>query len=197
MKRLPVDLDELAFAFEHDDSGCDDEYWFDTGTGKMVFVSSDLGDDQEARDQIGEDSSGRFVRISSIDWRDQFRIVRDFVKTLPAGRERDDLESSPPGPGPFSRFEASFDDAEVLERWSAFRNEAVRRSVIAWLAALGIQSEGVEESESEALEAEGVGAESDEGTFNETSDEMPRREETGEGGMDFQDQLELPISDQE
>jgi uncharacterized protein len=182
MKKLPVDLDELALALESNDSGFDlAVYWFDTGTGEVLFVSNDLEEDQELRDQIAEDASDRFVRVGSIDSRTGFRMMEDFVRTLPASRVRDKLESSLHGPRPFRRFEDSVNDENVREQWYSFRNEAVRRSAIAWLADLGIQAEGVEDSESVATELEAVGPETEE----EISDE------------DFQDLLELPISDEE
>ena len=184
MKKLPVDLDELALALETNDSGYDlASYWFDTGTGDVLFVSTDLEEDQELREQIGEDASGRFVRIGSIDSRAGFRMMEDFVRTLPASRVRDKLESSLHGPRPFRRFEDSVNDEDVREQWYAFRDEAVRRSAIAWLADLGIQAEGVEDCESVATELKVVGVEND--------------EEISDKEVDFQDLLELPISDEE
>ena len=184
MKKLPVDLDELALALETNDSGYDlAAYWFDTGTGDVLFVSDDLEEDQELRDQIGEDASGRFVKIGSIDSRAGFRMMEDFVRTLPASRVRDKLETSLHGPRPFRRFEDSVNDENVREQWYAFRDEAVRRSAIAWLADLGIQAEGVEDSESLATELDVVGVEND--------------EEISDKEVDFQDLLELPISDEE
>ena len=184
MKKLPVDLDELALALETNDSGYDlAAYWFDTRTGDVLFVSNDLEEDQELRDQIGEDASGRFVRIGSIDSRTGFRMMEDFVRTLPASRVRDKLESSLHGPRPFRRFEDSVNDENLREQWYAFRDEAVRRSAIAWLADLGIQAEGVEDSESVATEFKVVGVEND--------------EEISDKEVDFQDLLELPISDEE
>jgi uncharacterized protein len=184
MKKLPVDLDELALALETNDSGYDlAAYWFDTGTGDVLFVSDDLEEDQELRDQIGEDASGRFVKIGSIDSRAGFRMMEDFVRTLPASRVRDKLETSLHGPRPFRRFEDSVNDENVREQWYAFRDEAVRRSAIAWLADLGIQAEGVGDSESLATELDVVGVEND--------------EEISDKEADFQDLLELPISDEE
>ena len=184
MKKLPVDLDELALALETNDSGYDlAAYWFDTGTGDVLFVSDDLEEDQELRDQIGEDASGRFVKIGSIDSRAGFRMMEDFVRTLPASRVRDKLETSLHGPRPFRRFEDSVNDENVREQWYAFRDEAVRRSAIAWLADLGIQAEGVEDSESLATELDVVGVEND--------------EEISDKEADFQDLFELPISDEE
>jgi hypothetical protein len=142
MKKLPVDLDELALALESNDSGYDlGVYWFDTSTGDVLFVSSDLEEDEELRDQIAENAPGRFVRIDSIDSRAEFRMMEDFVRTLPPGQARDTLESSLRGPRPFRQFKDSLNDKKVRERWFAFRREAVRHSAITWLAELGIRAE--------------------------------------------------------
>ncbi len=125
---------------EHNDSGYDlAAYWFDTGTGDVLFVSSDLEEDQELREQIGKNASGRFVRIGSIDSRDGFRMMEDFVRTLPAGQVRDNLESSLHAPRPFRRFEDSLNEEKVREQWFAFRNEAVRRSAVPGLRISGFR----------------------------------------------------------
>jgi len=198
MKKLPVDLDELALALESNDSGYDlAAYWFDTATGDVLFVSSELEEDQELRDQIREDASGRFVRVGSIDSRAGFRMMEDFVRTLAAGRVRDKLESSLHGPRPFRRFKDSLNEEEVREQWFAFHDEAVRRAAIAWLADLGFQAEGVEESESVTTELEAVKAERGERTFVDASEVSPGEQGISDEEIDFQDPLELPISDEE
>jgi yecA family protein len=198
MKKLPVDLDELALALERNDSGYDlGAYWFDTRTGDVLFVSSDLEEDEELRDQIAEDAPGRFVRIDSIDSRAEFRMMEDFVRTLLPGEARDTLESSLRGPRPFRQFKDSLNDKKVRERWFAFRREAVRRSAIAWLAELGIRAEGVEDSESVETRLEAVGAENDERAFDEASEVSLGEQEIGDEEIDAQDPFELPISDEE
>ena len=202
MKELPVDLDKLALALESNDSGYDlGAYWFDTWTGDVRFVSSDLEEDEELRDQIAEDAPGRFVRVDSIGSRTGFRMMEDFVRTLPSGRARDALESSLRGPRPFRQFKDSLDDKKVRERWFAFRREAVRRSAIAWLAELGIRAEGVEDSESVETGLDAVGAENDERTFDDASEAVLGEQEIGDEEsdeeIDAQDPIELPISDEE
>jgi yecA family protein len=202
MKTLPVDLDELALALEGNDPGYDlGAYWFDTSTGDVLFVSSDLEEDEELRDQIAEDAPGRFVRVNAIDSRTAFRMMEDFVGTLPAGRARDTLESSLGGPRPFGQFKDSLTDKKVRERWFAFRHEAVRRSAIAWLAELGIRAEGVEDSESGGAGLNAVEAENDERTFDGASEvsleEQEIDDEESDEEIDAEDPLELPISDEE
>lgn len=198
MKKLPVDLDELVLALESNDSGCDlGAYWFDTWTGDVLFVSSDLEEDEELRDQIAEDAPGRFVRVDSIDSRAGFRMMEDFVRTLPTGQVRETLEFSLRGPRPFRQFKDSLNDKKVRERWFAFRREAVRRSAIAWLAELGIEAEGVEDSESVETTLDAVGAENDERTFDDASEVSLGEQEVGDEEIDAQDPLELPISDEE
>jgi yecA family protein len=197
MKKLPVDLDELALAFEHDNSGFDASYWFDTLTGDVLFVCRDLDEDQELRDRIDGDASARFVRVGSIDSRQGFRMMEDFVRLLPAGQERDKLQSSLHGPRPFRRFEDSLNDGKIREQWLAFRNQAFRRSAIAWLADLGIQAEGVEDSESGATGSGGLGVEkNDEGTLDDNSEVSPGEEETADEEI-YQEPLRMPISDEE
>jgi yecA family protein len=202
MKELPVDLDKLALALESNDSGYDlGAYWLDTSTGDVVFVSSDLEEDEQLRDQIADDAARRFVRVNAIDSRTAFRMMEDFVETLPAGRARDTLESSLRGSRPFRQFKDSLDDKKVRERWFAFRREAVRRSAIAWLAELGIRAEGVEDAESVETGLNAVGAENDERTFDGASEaslgEQEIDGEENDEGIDAQDPLELPISDEE
>jgi yecA family protein len=198
MKKLPVDLDELALALESNDSGCDlGVYWFDTSTGDVLFVSNDLEEDEELRDQIAENTPGRFVRIDSIGSRAELRMMEDFVRTLPPGQARDTLEFSLRGPRPFRQFQDSLNDKKVRERWFAFRREAVRRSAIAWLAELGIRAEGVEDSEGAETRLEAVGAENDERNFYGASEVSLGEQAIGDEEIDAQDPLELPISDEE
>jgi yecA family protein len=198
MRKLPVDLDELALALEGDDFGSDAAYWFDTVTGDVLFVSSDLEEDQELRAQVGDGFPGRFVRIDSIGTREVFRMMENFVRILPAGQVRDNLESSLRGPRPFRRFKDSLTDGKAREQWFAFRNKAFRHSAIAWLAALGIQPGGAEDSKTGETEFERLGVEeNDERTFEDNSEVSSGKEEIGDEEIDFQDQLGLPISDEE
>ena len=61
MRKLRVDLEKLATALEHYDGGLGlNENWFDNMTGAVLFVTTDLEEDKELRDQIAEDVTDRF-----------------------------------------------------------------------------------------------------------------------------------------
>jgi uncharacterized protein len=197
MRKLPVDLDQLTTALEHDESLGLSEYWLDTMTGAVLFVSTDLAEDKELRDQIEEDVADRFVRIDPIDSRDQFQVMEDFVRSLPATPVRERLELALAGRKPFGRFKDSLGNEEVRKQWFAFHDEAVRHYAITWLADLGIQPEGVEVPECSAPEFELLERE-DDSTFEDSREELLDEEETGEKeDIELLDSLELPLSDEE
>ena len=112
MRKLPVDLEELATALEHYDGGLGlNEYWFDNMTGAVLFVTTDLEEDKETRDQIAGAVADRFVRIDPIDSHDGFQVMEEFIRSLPASPVRERLEWSLDGPKPFRRFKDSLGDA--------------------------------------------------------------------------------------
>jgi len=201
MRKLPVDLDELAFALEHYDGHLGlTEYWFDTMTGAVLFVTTDLEEDKELRDQIAQDVADRFVRIDPIDSHDEFQVMEEFVQSLPASPVRERLEWSLDGPKPFRRFKDSLGDEETRKRWFAFRDEALRQYAIKWLADLGVQPEGVEVSERLATEFQ-VLKRGEESIFEDRMELLDDEEEAEEEGDDedteLSDSLELPLSDEE
>jgi uncharacterized protein len=196
MRKLPVDLIKLTDALEYDDSLGLSEYWFDTVTGAVLFVTTDLEEDKELRDQIVENVANRFASIDPIDSRDQFQIMEDFVRSLPATPVRERLESALAGRKPFRRFKDSLGDEEVRKRWFAFHDEAVRQYAIAWLEDRGIQPEGVEVPQRLATEFEVLEAE-DESDFEDSLNKLLDEEETGDEDIEGLDVLELPLSDEE
>ena len=196
MRRLPVDLIKLTDALEYDDSLGLSEYWFDTVTGAVLFVTTDLEEDKELRDQIVENVADRFASIDPIDSRDQFQIMEDFVRSLPATPVRERLESALAGRKPFRRFKDSLGDEEVRKRWFAFHDEAVRQYAIAWLEDRGIQPEGVEVPERSVTEFEVLEPE-DKMAFEDSLDELLDEEETGDEDIEALDPFGWPLSDEE
>jgi hypothetical protein len=136
MKNLPVDLSELQIALESHDGGLGlHTYWFDTETGEVIFLTEDLEEQDELRQQIEEDTDNRFVEIEG------FRIMENFVQTLPRSRIREKLEWSLGGPKPFRRFkDAIRENRAVLEKWYKFHDAALAHYAVEWLAELSIQS---------------------------------------------------------
>ena len=135
MKDLPVNLSELQIALESHDGGLGlHTYWFDTQTGQVIFLTEDLEEQDELREQIEEDTDNRFVEIEPLPSHDGFRIMENFVRTLPPSRTREKLECSLGGPKPFRRFkDAVRENRKVLEKWYKFSfasDRPFRRSII-------------------------------------------------------------------
>ena len=141
MKKSPIDLSELQLALESNDGGLGlHTYWFDTRTGDVIFLTEDLEEQDELREQIEENSDNRFVQIEPIASHDGFRIMEDFVQALPQTRIREKLEWSLNGPKPFRRFkDALHENQAVREQWHKFYDEALAGYAIGWLAELDIQ----------------------------------------------------------
>ena len=141
MKRLPVDLGELQLALEDYDGGLGlHTYWFDRQTGEVIFLTEDLEEQDELREQIEEDIDDRFVQIEPIDSHDGFRIMQDFVETMRPSRLREKLEWSLSGPKPFRRFkDALYENKAVQKQWHKFHDEALACYAIEWLAELDIE----------------------------------------------------------
>ena len=141
MKKLPVNLGDLELALEDHASGLElHSYWLDTETGEVIFLTEDLEEQDELREQVEENSTGRFVQIEPIDSHEGFRVMADFVATLPPTRLREKLERCLNGPKPFRRFkDALYEDKAVQERWYQFHGQATERTAIEWLGTLGIE----------------------------------------------------------
>jgi ubiquinone/menaquinone biosynthesis C-methylase UbiE len=141
MKKLLVDLAELQVAFENYDGGLGvHAYWFDTQTGELILLAEDLAEQDALRKQIEEEAGERFVSIAPIPSYRGFRIMEDFVQTLPQSRTRERLEWSLNGPKPFRRFkDALYENKAARDRWHKFHNNALERYAIEWLAELGIE----------------------------------------------------------
>jgi hypothetical protein len=64
MRNLPVDLSELELAFESRGADLDlHANWFDTQTGEVIFLTEDLEEQDEVRQQAEEDTGERFIPI--------------------------------------------------------------------------------------------------------------------------------------
>lgn len=144
MKELPVNIGDLETALEdHDGELGLHSYWFDTQTGEVIFLTDDLEEDDEVRERIEQGATERFVRIEPIDPHEAFRVMADFVATLPSNRFRVQLERCLSSKKPFRRFkDALHDNKQVQDRWYKFNNEAVERYALEWLANLGIEPLG-------------------------------------------------------
>ena len=140
MKKSPINLGELETALEDQNELELHSYWLDTETGEVIFLTDDLDEQDELREQIEENAAGRFVSIEPIDSHEGFRVMTDFVDALPPTRLREKLERALNSPKPFRRFkDALYENKAIQEKWYEFHDKAVERFALEWLADLGIE----------------------------------------------------------
>jgi hypothetical protein len=161
MKKLKVDIDEIAFIMETSDE-FDSVTLFDTETGEIVSIPNELmsaveSNDEEAlqclpdreRDLIGtaesivNDESGRYVDIPRKPSYEAYDLMVEFASSVTNKHLREKLEIALDGKGAFSRFKNVISDyPEEEKKWFMFKDKRMREDVMEWLHELGIEPIG-------------------------------------------------------
>lgn len=158
MKKLKVDLDEIAFTMETSDE-FEGITLFDTETGAIVSVPNELmsaveSNDEEAlqdlpdwekelietAESIISNESGRYVDIPRKPSFEAYNLMVEFTNTVKNRPLREKLNIALDGKGAFRRFKNVISDyPEEEKRWFAFKDKRMRDEVIEWLNNLGIE----------------------------------------------------------
>ena len=158
MKKLKVDINELAFTMEISDE-FDNAIFFDTETGEVVSIPNELmsaveSDDDEAlqdlpdwekdlieiAENIVRDESGRYVDIPRKPSSEAYDLMVEFARSVTNSNLKEKLEIALDGKGAFRRFKnviSDYPDEEM--RWFAFKDKRMHEEVIEWLNDLGIE----------------------------------------------------------
>lgn len=172
MRKLKVDLEEVALAFEQ--FSLEIKHYLDTETGQVVSISDEMRRElEDIYEEIGDEGEypqafsealqrsempdwmkegvqaayqvecgygTRYLRIPQADSREGYHDMEDFIGTVRNERLREKLEVAIQGQGAFRRFKDVLASApDERERWFAFKDERVRRRVLEWLEAEGIE----------------------------------------------------------
>ena len=120
-------------------------YYLDTQTGEVLIISEEFREDDPRTAEIAEEVGIRFLRIEPMASHEGYRIMEDFVRSLPPSRVREKLEWSLEGPKPFRRFKTALrEDDEVRKEWFDFHKARMSKRAIEWLADHDIRPEGGE-----------------------------------------------------
>jgi hypothetical protein len=158
MKKLKVDIDEIAFIMETSDE-FESITLFDTETGEIVSIPNELmsaveSDDEEAmqdlpdweKDLIGTAESlvnnegGRYVDIPRKPSYEAYNLMVEFTGSVKNKRLKEKLEIALDGKGAFSRFKNVITDyPDEEKKWFALKDKKMRDEVIEWLNYLGIE----------------------------------------------------------
>jgi hypothetical protein len=118
-----------------------DEYthnFLDKTTEEIVWVSDmamNMKEQEKAYDTL--DAHG-FYRLPEQRDIHEYRVMEDFISSLPAGVARDCLSTAIHGKGAFRRFKDSVIRLGLDQRWYQWRDEAYKRKAIEWCEENGI-----------------------------------------------------------
>lgn len=142
LRILKIDFEELLLALEGfgEPLGEPIEHYLDTETGEIIPLHDDFDDAAELRERIDADLGDRYRSIEPMESHESFRIMENFVASMPASRLKTRLFDSLSGHKPFRRFrDVVHSDLELRSRWFAFRDDALAQHARDWLKALGIE----------------------------------------------------------
>lgn len=158
MKKLKVDIDEIAFIMEMSND-FESTRLFDTETGEIVDIPGELmsaveSDDEDEIDNLPEwekdlietvesvlsDNTGRYVEIPRKPSYESYNLMVEFASSVKGRGLREKLNIALDGKGAFRRFKnvlAGYPEEE--KRWYAFKDDRLRHEVIDWLESIGIE----------------------------------------------------------
>jgi len=140
LRRLPVELDELAGLLEGDQEGGGGR--IDVRTGELwhraaIEYLHQCGEE----DPDGSDDPGRWLWVDTVGSRAGYRDMQEFIDTITDPERAERLGIAIQGRGAFRRFKDVLARWPVeLDRWYAFTEERQRGRARAWLAEAGYVS---------------------------------------------------------
>ena len=165
MKKLKVDIDDVALAMELSNELEESISCLDKETGKVINISRSVMNDVEEGNEeaindypewmkeeaknaeaILNDDKERFVEIPKITSYEQYGYMERYILTIKDEKIRNYLIWAIKGKGAFRRFKDTIAEwPEIEKRWYAYRDETIRREVLDWLESIGIEPEDVKE----------------------------------------------------
>ena len=85
----------------------------------------------EPEEQI-EDHPDRYLRFPSKYEIHDYRIMKQFIYTLPKSIEREELSSSIRGKGAFRKFKSTVRYYGLEQQWYAFKEETLQQIAVDW-----------------------------------------------------------------
>ena len=137
MKKLSIDPKDLFFAFEN--RMPETNHYLDTETGEIIPVFS------FNRQKLLEEMKkypDKFIKIKPIGTKGSFKIMKDYVETVPKPQIRKELKETLLRKGAFRSFRGVIDKyPEERQHWIEFKRNATLNQIKAWLAGFDIEIE--------------------------------------------------------
>ena len=162
MKKLKVDIDDIALAMESSNEFDESILRLDTETGKLVNVLRSVMDDVEEENEeaindysewmkdmaeeaeaVLNDDKERFVEIPKISSDETYEFMERFIWDIKDGRVRNKLLRAINGKGAFRRFKDTISEWPDLEKqWYEYEDDSIKKEILDWLESIGIEPEG-------------------------------------------------------
>ena len=128
LKLEDLDLERIAWAMQ-DDGSMGAEFYLNLDTGDMVLPGFEEDLDMEDIEE------GNYASIDHLESYESYRHMEKFTLSLPEGKARTELEQALIRHKPFRHFKDALGYyPEEREAWYGFKDEAMRRVIIRWLA---------------------------------------------------------------
>ena len=108
--------------------------YLDLHTGETVslFDPDMIGETDEALAELIESTPERFLRFPTQYEIHEYRIMEDFIESLPTGAVQRELAEAIRGKGAFRRFKATVRFHRIEQQWYDFLAGAYRAIAIQW-----------------------------------------------------------------
>lgn len=109
-------------------------YFLDKETEELVFLPDSMItgiDDDELADEIDENPE-RYFRLPTNFEINEYSIMKEFIWSLPEGRQQDMLERAIRGKAAFRRFKDTVYDLGIENKWFKYEAEAYKKIAIEW-----------------------------------------------------------------
>ncbi len=118
-------------------------FYLDRQTGEILRIS-EMFESEEERQTVYDrmdNEPDRWVEVEPLPSRDAFRIMEEFVSSLPEGEQRRTLNRALSWKKPFSNFkQAMYEMPELKTAWFEFHDARIREAAEKWLASEGIEA---------------------------------------------------------
>ena len=132
---MKVDLDKILDALEMVNENS--QAYFNTDTGEIEWLS-DFLDSSEYEDMADRIEFGNFISLPTKYDIHEYRIMEDFIYSLPTGEMQNKLHRAIKGKGAFRRFKDTVNYLGVDKDWYSFRDEAYRNIASEWCRENGL-----------------------------------------------------------
>jgi len=137
-RKVPVDIDELRYAF--DDASEENFYYLDLKTGKVEMEMDECLTDDERGALDEKYDPKRYLRVPSGDRNEKYHDMERFVQTVEDDNMKKKLLIALDGRDASGRFHRALSRYPTeLEKWHSFREERENARVMEWLERNGIE----------------------------------------------------------